>query len=114
MWPRRLPERYELVAVCFLAAAACYLDRVGFPLAYTVMAQARDPRRRCRTRGRVAPVRALVQCTGISPRSPSPQAAGVTKEAQGRVHSAFYYGYTLSQARQCGAAQNPGGVTQPH
>jgi hypothetical protein len=29
------------VLVCFLAAATCYLDRVGFPLAYTAMAQAR-------------------------------------------------------------------------
>ena len=38
---RAVPERYVLVGVCFLAAAACYLDRVGFPLAYTAMAQAR-------------------------------------------------------------------------
>ena len=36
-----LPERFQLVLVCFLAAATCYLDRVGFPLAYTTMAQAR-------------------------------------------------------------------------
>ena len=36
-----VPERYVLVLVCFLAAATCYLDRVGFPLAYTAMAQAR-------------------------------------------------------------------------
>ena len=28
------------VAVCFAGAMICYLDRVGFPLAYTAMAQA--------------------------------------------------------------------------
>jgi hypothetical protein len=42
--PPRLPERYALVLVCFLAAATCYLDRVGFPLAYTVMANVRRSR----------------------------------------------------------------------
>jgi len=42
MWPAsRVPERYVLVGVCFLAAACCYLDRVGFPLAYTKMAAVR-------------------------------------------------------------------------
>jgi len=62
---QRVPERYQLVCVCFLAAASCYLDRVGFPLAYTSMASK----------------------------------VGVSKETQGAVHSAFYNGYTVSQAR---------------
>ena len=64
MWSRRaLPERYELVAVCFLAAATCYLDRVGFPLAYTVMAQARQTWLRRRTGGVGSRVCALLQVT---------------------------------------------------
>lgn len=36
-----LPARYVVVLVCFFAAFTCYMDRVGFPLAYTVMAKAR-------------------------------------------------------------------------
>jgi sugar phosphate permease len=66
-----LPERYEVVLVMFAAAATCYMDRVGFPLAYTAMAAA----------------------------------AGVDKETQGLVHSAFYNGYTLSQARGAASSQ---------
>lgn len=34
-----LPARYVVVLVCFCAAFTCYMDRVGFPLAYTVMAK---------------------------------------------------------------------------
>ena len=70
-----LPERYVVVLVMFAAAATCYLDRVGFPLAYTTMAAA----------------------------------AGVDKETQGLVHSAFYNGYTLSQLPGGWAASRYGG-----
>lgn len=34
-----LAARYVVVLVCFFAAFTCYMDRVGFPLAYTVMAK---------------------------------------------------------------------------
>ena len=67
MWSRRaLPERYELVAVCFLAAATCYLDRVGFPLAYTVMAQARQTWLKRRTGGVGSRVCALLQVSPLT------------------------------------------------
>ena len=45
-----IPERYVLVMVCFCGAAACYMDRVGVPLAYTVMAQVRQPQEPVQTR----------------------------------------------------------------
>ena len=82
-----VPERYVLVLVCFLAAATCYLDRVGFPLAYTAMAQAR----RC--------VRIAAPARRAESRCRALQEAGVNKATQGSVHSAFYNGYTLTQAR---------------
>ena len=84
-----VPERYVLVLVCFLGAATCYLDRVGFPLAYTAMAQARPGRR----------LALLMELRAESLRLPGAQEAGVNKATQGSVHSAFYNGYTLTQAR---------------
>ena len=82
-----VPERYVLVLVCFLAAATCYLDRVGFPLAYTAMAQAR----------RFGQLKKPLRRAAEPPRCA--QEAGVNKATQGSVHSAFYNGYTLTQAR---------------
>jgi hypothetical protein len=86
-----LPERYVLVLVCFLGAATCYLDRVGFPLAYTAMAQARPAR---------AGWRLSSALRAESLRLRHAQEAGVNKATQGSVHSAFYNGYTLTQARR--------------
>ena len=95
---RAVPERYVLVGVCFLAAAACYLDRVGFPLAYTAMAQAR--KEEWASSGGGGGCGESNQTGNLTVVCCSPtQEAGVSKEAQGRVHSAFYYGYTLSQVR---------------
>ena len=37
----RWPRRYRVVALCFLATLSCYLERVGFPIAYTPEAEAR-------------------------------------------------------------------------
>merc|ERR1711938_232892 len=37
----RWPRRYRVVALCFLATLSCYLERVGFPIAYTPVAEAR-------------------------------------------------------------------------
>mmetsp|Transcript_38375 Transcript_38375/g.95232 ORF Transcript_38375/g.95232 Transcript_38375/m.95232 type:complete len:421 (-) Transcript_38375:292-1554(-) len=61
------PKRYYLVGICFLAAFTCYLDRVGFPLAYAAMVQNVDVANR------------------------------VEKSVQGSIHSAFYVGYTATQ-----------------
>jgi len=36
----RWPRRYHVVALCFLATMSCYLERMGFPIAYTPEAEA--------------------------------------------------------------------------
>ena len=92
----KIPERYVLVICCFVAAAICYMDRVGFPLAYTAMALARPARCTDPATARPSPPRPKTPL----PAARVPQKAGIDKETQGSVHSAFYYGYTLSQARR--------------
>jgi sugar phosphate permease len=38
-WPARLEQRYQIVLCCFLATFSAYVERTGFSIAFTAMAQ---------------------------------------------------------------------------